>query len=109
MITLSSNDASKLQGLINGIKTPSSSEVCAFLGRLQNEIYSMYLSEATIDEALSLVNVTIEHTSIGEARIYRPMPRQLTKVGDDEKVLFCYIIEINNQSMQNEISNDIGR
>ena len=110
MITLSSNDASKLQALINDIKIPSSSAVCGFLSRLQNEINSMFLSEAMIDEALSVVNVTIERRStIDEARIYRPMLRQLTKVSDDEMTLFCYIIEINSQSMQNEISNDIGR
>jgi len=110
MITLSSNDASKLQALINEIKTPSSSAVYGFLSRLQNEINSMFLSEATINEALSVVNVTIERRStIDEARIYRPMLRQLTKASDDEMTLFCYIIEINSQSMQNEISNDIGR
>ena len=110
MITLSSNDASKLQALINDIKTPSSSAVCAFLGRLQNEINSLCLSEATIDEVQSIVNVTIEHTSTAdEARLCRPMLRQLTKANDDEMTLFCYVIEINSQSMQNKISNDIGR
>ena len=109
MITLSSKDASKLQALINDIKIPSSSAVCAFIDRLQNEINSLCLSEATIGEALSIVNVAIEHTNADEARIYRPIPRQITKASDDEMTLFCYIMEINSQSKQNEISNDIGR
>ena len=110
MITLSLNDVYKLQTLIDGIKTPSSSAVSTLLSRIQHEINSMRLSESMIDEVRSIIKVIIEHPGTpDEARLYRPRPRQSIKINDDEMILFSYIIQINNQSMQNEISNDIGR